>query len=167
MWKRKLSQSKDLLIFLDIDGVLNTTNSRITRYELRDENIRALKVLTDKLYKRGYIVKIVLSSTWRLGYDSEYERCSKQIQKLVTMLAKVDIEISGITPVYKDQPRDVEIKRYIRGYQLKNEDFVYIIMDDDTSIFDKKSLEEMNFYKVNERTGLTAKDVDKIVKMLG
>ena len=92
------------MVFLDIDGVLNTTNSRITKYEIRDENIKALKMLVEKLYKQGYVAKIVLSSTWRFGYDSELEKSSKQIQKLATKLAQVGLAIYDKTPVYKDHP---------------------------------------------------------------
>lgn len=167
MWKRKLCKVKDLLIFLDVDGVLNTTNSRITKYEIREENVKALGMLKDKLQRRGFAVKVVLSSTWRLGFDSDIEKCSKQIQRLVSMLGKVNIAIHDRTPVYKDQTRDVEIRRYIRGYQLKNEDFEYIILDDDASIFNEEALKGMYFYKVSEHTGLTAKDAEKIAKMFG
>lgn len=165
MWKRKSCKEKNLLVFLDVDGVLNTTNSRITKYEIREENVKALGMLKDKLQKRGFLVEVILSSTWRLGFDSDIEKCSKQMQRLVSMLGKVNLEIYDRTPIYKDQTRDVEINRYIRGYHLKNEDFEYIILDDDVSIFNKDALKKMNFYKVSERTGLTAKDVEKIVKM--
>lgn len=36
---------KNILIFLDIDGVLNTTNSHISKYEIHEENVNALKKL--------------------------------------------------------------------------------------------------------------------------
>lgn len=54
----------------------------------------------------------------------------------------------------------------IREYRLKKEDFTYIILDDDISIFDNAVLKEMNFYKVNQNTGLTIKDVEKILRMM-
>lgn len=165
MWRRKKHISKKVLIFLDIDGVLNTTNSRITKYEIRDENVSALAALQDRLERRGYSVKVILSSTWRLGFDSNMEQCSKQIQRLISKLNKVNIKIYDKTPVYKEKTRDVEIMRYIRGYQIKHEEFDYIILDDDFSIFDRDALKLMNFYKVNEHTGLTLKDTDKIVKI--
>lgn len=165
MWKRKTVIVKDLLIFLDVDGVLNTTNSRITKYEIRTENIKALGVLKDRLKKQGFSVKIVLSSTWRIGYDADFDKCSKQIKHLISKLVDFDMKIYDKTPVYKEQSRDVEIRRYIRGYQLKNEKFSYIILDDDSSVFDKETLKTMTFYKVNEHTGLTLTDVEKIAKI--
>ena len=169
MWERKKYQkkyqNKELLIFLDVDGVLNTTNSRITKYEIREENVSALGELQDKLVKRGYSVKVILSSTWRLGYDAVWEKCSPQMQKLLSRLEKVNIKLYDKTPIYKEQTRDVEIRRYLRGYQLEHEEFSYIILDDDVSIFQENVLEEMNFYKVNEHTGLTKKDADKLLKL--
>lgn len=166
MFKIKKRCIKDVLVFLDVDGVLNTTNSRISKYEVREENVNALGMLKDMLNNKGYVVKILLSSTWRLGYDKDYERCSPQVQNLITKLASVGVTIYDKTPIYKDKTRDVEITRYIKGYELKYDNFTYVILDDDTSVFDKGALEDMNFYKVDEHTGLLQKDVNKIVKML-
>ena len=166
MFKIKNHTNKDVLIFLDVDGVLNTTNSRFTKYEVKDSNVEALDMLVDMLITKGYIVKVVLSSTWRLGYDKDYKQCSPQVQNLRTKLASVGITIYDKTPIYKDKTRDVEITRYIKGYELKYDNFTYVILDDDTSVFDKGALEDMIFYKVDEHTGLLQKDVNKIVKKL-
>lgn len=166
MFKIKKRCIKDVLVFLDVDGVLNTTNSRISKYEVREENVNALGMLKDMLNNKGYVVKILLSSTWRLGYDKDYERCSPQVQNLITKLASVGVTIYDKTPIYKDKTRDVEITRYIKGYELKYDNFTYVILDDDTSVFNKDALRDMNFYKVSEKTGLVASDVNGIVKML-
>lgn len=166
MWKRKRCNNRDILIFLDIDGVLNTTNSFNTRYEICAENVKALKLLIVKLQKYGDAVKIVLTSTWRLGYDSNIEKCSPQIRKLLSKLALDEITIWDKTPIYKEKTRDVEIRRYLREYELKNSEFTYVILDDDISIFDEKELKVMKFYKVNQHTGLTVKDIDKVVKII-
>ena len=98
MLGRKKDTNKKVLIFLDVDGVLNTTNSRFTKYEVKERNVEALGMLVDMLDKKGYIVKVVLSSTWRLGYDKDYEQCSPQMQNLITKLASVDITIYDKTP---------------------------------------------------------------------
>ena len=45
MFKIKKRCIKDVLVFLDVDGVLNTTNSRISKYEVREENVNALGML--------------------------------------------------------------------------------------------------------------------------
>ena len=164
--QRKKYSGKDVLIFLDIDGVLNTSNSFNTKYEIFDTNVVAFGKLCAGLVKMGHTPKVILTSTWRLGFDSEHEKCSEQIKRLIAKLDVVGISIVGKTPVYKEKTRDMEIMRFIREYQLKEADFTYIILDDDISIFDKNVLNEMNFYKVNQNTGLTVKDVERILKMV-
>lgn len=164
MWKRKRCNNRSILIFLDIDGVLNTSNSFNTRYELCDDNIKALKTLIEKMQKHADDIKIVLTSTWRLGYDSNIEKCSPQIQKLLSKLRQVEITIWDKTPIYKERTRDVEIRQYLKRYELENTDFTYVILDDDVSVFDEKELKTMNFYKVNQHTGLTVRDIDKVMR---
>ena len=165
MFKRT-NYKKDILIFLDVDGVLNTTNSRVSLYEVKEANVNAFKNLVEKLEKKGYIAKIILSSTWRIGYEKELDRCLPQIKRLIMELEQAGFSIYDKTPFYNQQTRDVEIQRYILGYRLKKEDFAYIILDDDISVFDKEALKKMCFYRVNEKFGLTMTDVAKIMKLV-
>ena len=165
MFKRT-NYKKDILIFLDVDGVLNTTNSRVSLYEVKEANVNAFKNLVEKLEKKGYIAKIILSSTWRIGYEKELDRCLPQIKRLIMELEQAGLSIYDKTPFYNQQTRDVEIQRYILGYRLKKEDFAYIILDDDISVFDKEALKRMCFYRVNEKFGLTMTDVAKIMKLV-
>lgn len=153
---------KNVLIFLDVDGVLNTSNSFNTKYEICEENVVALGALVSHFEMHGQKCKVILTSTWRLGYDKEFVKCSEQVQRLITKLNEVGVRLEGRTPIYWNQPRDVEIMRYIREYQLSDEDFTYLILDDDVSEYDTEALREMNFYKVNQNTGLTMKDVERI-----
>lgn len=154
---------RNMLIFLDVDGVLNTSNSFNTKYELCGQNIAALGELVAHLEARGHKCKVILTSTWRLGYEKELEKCSEQVQRLILKLKEVGVGIEGRTPIYKNRTRDVEIMRYIREYELNDEDFTYIILDDDVSEYDAEALQGMNFYKVNQCTGLTMKDVGRIL----
>lgn len=158
---------KDLLIFLDIDGVLNTSDSFNTKYELHSNNLDALADLISSGKKKGFIGKVVLISTWRLGYVADYDKCSPQVKNLVNKLSERGIPILGKTPIYKDKTRDVEILRYIREYSLYNGSFTYITLDDDLSIYDRGKLGDINLYKVNQNTGLVKSDVAKIMKTFG
>lgn len=142
--------------------MLNTSNSFNTKYELCDQNVVALGALVARLEARGYKCKVILTSTWRLGYEKEYEKCSEQVQRLILKLKEVGVGIEGRTPIYRNRTRDVEIMRYIREYELHDEDFTYLILDDDVSEYDAEALQGMNFYKVNQNTGLTMKDVGRI-----
>lgn len=165
MWMKKRITEKDFLIFLDVDGVLNTFSSFNTKYEVCEENVILLGQLADRLSGHGYLPKIVLTSTWRLGFDKDYEKCSPQIQRLISKLAVYNLQIFDKTPIYNGKTRDMEVSRFIKGYQLEKSDFDYIILDDDDSIFDKEALKKLNFYKVNQNMGLSRTDIDKIVKM--
>ena len=71
-------------------------------YEVRDENVKFLGILRDMLEKKGYGVKIILSSTRRLVYDHSIDQCSPQIQKLVSKLTRVGISIYDKTPYIKN-----------------------------------------------------------------
>lgn len=160
----KKTKYRNLLIFLDIDGVLNTSNSFNTKYELYSNNLAVLEDLISLCREKGFIGKIVLTSTWRLGYDADYDKCSPQVKNLIDKLSERGITVLGKTPIYQDKPRDVEILRYIREYALSNHDFVYVTVDDDVSIYDSSKLQAINFYKVNQNTGLEKSDIKNILK---
>lgn len=155
-----------MLIFLDVDGVLNTSNSFDTKYELYENNVVAFGELVRRFEARGQKCTVILTSTWRLGYEKEFEKCSEQVQRLILKLGEVGVKIDGRTPIYKNQTRDVEIMRYIREYELRNEEYTYIVLDDDVTEFDAQALRGMNFYRVNQHTGLTMKDVEKIERQI-
>ena len=110
--------------------------------------------------------EVVLTSTWRLGYDADYDKCSPQVKRLIDKLSERGIHIVGKTPLYKNKTRDVEILRYIREYALSNSDFAYVTLDDDMSIFDKAKIRDINLYKVNQGTGLIRSDINKILSMV-
>ena len=132
------------IIFLDIDGVLN----QLQPYKIDKICIAALKQLIKSLS-----AKVVLSSSWRLGYSSIYDKCTPQIKMLLDYFPKGTI--IGVTKQLSS--RDEEIRDYIDKYNVDS----YIILDDDKSEF-KRPIEGL--YIVNHKTGLTDKDVRKILK---
>ena len=164
MFKNK--KCKNILIFLDIDGVLNTSSSFNTKYELHSNNLDVLADLISSGKKQCLIGKIVLTSTWRLGYDVDYSKCSPQVQNLIDKLSERGISVLGKTPLYQDKTRDAEISRYIREYALSNNDFTYVTLDDDMSIYDSSKLQDINFYKVNQKTGLVKSDIKSILSIV-
>lgn len=132
------------IIFLDIDGVLN----QLQPYKIDKICIAALKQLIKSLS-----AKVVLSSSWRLGYSSIYDKCTPQIKMLLDYLPRGIVV--GITKQLDS--RDAEISDYIARHNIDN----YVILDDDKSEF-KNNID--NLYIVNYKTGLTDKDVRKILK---
>ncbi len=103
-------------IFLDIDGVLNTSGG----YEFNDDCLahfeNAVRTLDD--------IKIVISSTWRLAFSlNEIRRLfSQDIQPLVI----------GLTPVHKGKviphERYYEVLAYLKRKDIK--DARWVAVDD-------------------------------------
>ena len=98
--------------------------------------------------------KIVLSSTWRFGYTHNFNYCTQQIQHLIKILDNFDLQIWSRTDE-SAKTRTEEIQFYLSKY---SDD--YIILDDDVSLFTSTN----NLYLVSYKTGLTSKDVKKILK---
>lgn len=134
-----------MIVFLDIDGVLNQLQK-----DYIDVNCVAnLAVLVHRLD-----AKIVLSSTWRFGYTHNFNYCTPQIQHLIKILDNFDLQIWSRTDE-SAKTRTEEIQFYLSKY---SDD--YIILDDDVSLFTSTN----NLYLVNCKTGLTSKDVRKLLR---
>lgn len=167
------------IIFLDIDGVLNSEKWYQERFDINLETypicefdpltIEQLNLLTDKTN-----AKIVISSTWRIG---------RTMDELKKLFKKVGIkgEIIGITPdlAFNDGhgvDRGNEIKRWIdinckRWYnKMFGEDDSekfnlesYVILDDNSDML----LEQKdNFVKTSWGDGLTALHTRKAITIL-
>ena len=144
------------IIFLDIDGVLNTISnwgSRPIEKRFTPECIAALNRITE--YTGA---KIVISSTWRniMGY---YE--------LSALLHSVGIEgeIIGKTPLVKlsGGPRGEEIERFLYEYRKSEFDVSsFVILDDDTDMGDL--MEHLVWCSPN--TGLTEGLADIAIRKL-
>lgn len=146
----------DKYIFLDVDGVLNTESTWKTPYQVLDNKVELLAELYQKTK-----AKIILTSTWRLGYDKEYEKCSKQIQNLIDILRRHNMELYGVTPILKGRTRDVEINRYLYLHHHDNP-VKYIILDDDISLFKDTNC----LLKVNCKLGLTKENINLAQKKI-
>lgn len=135
-----------MIIFLDIDGVLNQLQGN---YYIDDKCVEQLSILVKKLNAR-----IVLTSTWRLGFAHSINYCSPQIVKLRQRLQSKGVDIYSRTGVANNRADEV------RQYLLRDSD-KFLVLDDDKSLFDGKL---QNLYTVNAKTGLTSKDVKKILR---
>ena len=135
------------IIFLDIDGVMNSTEDRFsTELENKDYWIR-LKRLTDETNSA-----IVLSSSWRI-----IERLTNLVKE---KLKKYNIKYIDRTPYLSG--RGNEIKTWLESTDVKIDKFV--IIDDEVS--DIIDLFPNNVVKTDMEKGLQDKDVDKAVKIL-
>lgn len=133
-----------MIIFLDIDGVLN----QLQEWHIDKACVARLGKICNKTK-----AKIVLISTWRFGYFHNYSMCTPQVKKLLDVFEDNHIEIQGRTKDLGD--RQKEIEDYINRRGISE----YIILDDDKSLYNSIK----NLYIVNEKTGLTDRDVKEIL----
>lgn len=163
------------VIFLDIDGVLNSEklakhlyNKGIKChgddgvYNFIDENV------VNKLaqFCKTYDIKIVISSSWRHFYFDDTikfikEKRNKKLHSLIPY-------IIGQTPrLYKEKEngsseqlcRGDEIQDYINIYHIEN----YVILDDDSDMLDSQ-LE--HFIQTDYKDGLLDRHFEQIKKLL-
>lgn len=163
------------VVFLDIDGVLNSAiyfesrkfmseeekmnelpdipRSRIYLNELDAKAIEHLNTIVKEVPN----VEFILSSTWRRGHTSE------QITKLMKHKGFVGI-IKHSTPVHDEEycVRGNEIYHWLECNR-PSEFFNYVIVDDDS---DMLLHQKNNFLHVDRYAGLTYNHAYKIVRFL-
>lgn len=141
------------ILFLDIDGVLNSVRSAIAfdgypypnRYEEKFDEVAVQLIRT--LCNNTKAV-IVLSSTWRHGLD------------LVAFGNKMKLPIIDKTPVTKlSGYRGEEIAMWLKGKQIEK----YAIVDDDSDML-KEQLPY--FVKVNHMNGLSYENYNQLLELL-
>ena len=150
------------VIFLDIDGVLNSDEyvEKVKKSDIqgieRDIDIEKVKLLKRAIDGTG--AKVVLRSTWRYTKNARY---------LKELLANYGIRVDS-TPYIQDK-RGLEIKKWLSENQGV-EDF--LIIDDE--IFDsfdeglmKKLVKISNGNGRSLGEGLLPKDVNEIIERLG
>lgn len=150
------------VIFLDVDGVLNSDDyfDKIENLNIEgienDIDVEKIKLLKEAVKQTG--AKVVLSSSWR------YTRKAKELREL---LLNYGIYVDA-TP-FLENKRGIEIKEWIKSHN-DIEDF--IILDDE--IFDsydeelmKKLIKISNCNGRGFGEGLQQKDIDEIIQRLG
>lgn len=134
------------VIFLDVDGVLNSVESKL---KLADSNFANLKILVD-----WFDADIVLSSTWR-KIQRDYDIINKELTE------KVGVSLSGKTGVdYEHWHRGKEILNFIKDH---NEIKDYIVIDDDSYDINPY-IKKYHFIHTNNFVGLTEDDVKSFIK---
>ena len=176
------------ILFLDIDGVLNS--EEYAKWCYTDDGKQYLAeggdIFVDRnavnLIKRlcdEYDVRIVISSSWR---DISLSATIKSFEEYKDLKC-LNKYIVGITPKYHSENliRGDEINDFynnIRHFNLRNYDkfydrkyfsnknftnVLYCIVDDDT---DMLRFQECHFIKIDNRTGITEKDINKVKHIL-
>ena len=156
------------LIFLDIDGVLNNTKDvKKYRFFLKGER-RVLidiepffyfKRLLQEIEKEKLEVRIVISSSWRLGTTAS------DWKKLFKHYFNDENIILGRT-LHLECDRGLEILNFLQMIDEEKETVEdYVVVDDDIEdIIDYVG--KKGIVKTSIKRGLTNKDVRKIIRKL-
>eukprot|EP00801_Mesodinium_rubrum_P005326 Mrub_05329.p1 GENE.Mrub_05329~~Mrub_05329.p1 ORF type:complete len:190 (+),score=50.04 Mrub_05329:246-815(+) len=161
------------VVFLDCDGVLNTTKILSRNFESHDSNVifypedleatplskeclSNLKVLLDKTNS-----KIVLTTYWRVDEDNK--------KMLLYYLKEMGMGSEYILGQTKDlatmhsDDRGLEVKEYLKEHpDVKR----YVIVDDQNENHFLKHGYQQYFVHCNVDNGLTADDVKKGIEIL-
>lgn len=133
------------VIFLDIDGVLNTNSDR----EISNDK---LKLLSELVSKTG--ADVVLSSSWRYGWNKpELNQPGTRIYRLKQLLKNNGIVIKDTIGL--DLTKYIQIKNYLNTNMISN----YIVLDDEL-------IDTANLVKTNGDVGLTQSDCQKASQLL-
>ncbi len=147
-------------VFFDIDGVLNCEKDWHQQHFTINQNCFAVfKEFLEYVHKQaGIPPKLIICSTWRAGFDNKDRENADAGSLLETVFQEADLFISGATPV-SNKTRQEEIEYYIRRNNVEQ----YLIIDDDTSLYNDKT--KINLYVPDYKTGLTAKDLKNLKKL--
>jgi uncharacterized protein YihD (DUF1040 family) len=161
MWYKIAKKSPNMLLFLDIDGVLNKYPkyddseikkdiSKLTNY-IDSDCVARLNEIVDL-----FNPTIILSSYWRRAGKLE------DIQKILEskgFKGKLSDKTPEVGKEHKE--RYEQIEKVLKEYKPD----IYIILDD--SILDENpEFEDPNWIRTDRKTGLSHNDVDKIIKII-
>jgi len=161
------------LIFLDVDGVLNSQESRQAA-DGSAQRIQTLCLAHDRsgvdhelLQHLLYVVRrtraaIVLSSTWRLHDDKRKD--------LTTELEKLNIKVLGATPDLEQMgagDRVDEIQSWLKEAKARGERFEHWIAIDDLDLLAmNEKMKPEHFVRTSDATGLTMALAEEAVAKL-
>ena len=160
------------VIFLDIDGVLNsnfwndTHQREISDGTLVDEE--KVKILATLVNRTG--AKIILHSGWRFWFDAKLKPLRVEAERLVERLAKEGLSLDGLTPDLTTE----EIRRTKKFSLVKADEILaWLKLHDDVDgwiVLDDLELHncqvELHQVKTDQRIGLTVDDVKLAEKIL-
>ena len=147
------------IIFLDVDGVLNSINKLIEVYKLTGKPHSCYDYPFDDncLEYLKYIVEetdsyLVITSTWRKDEEG--------IEILLNKLREFDLDkrVIGYTPILGTK-RFYEIKEYL---DTLNEEVNFIILDDDSDMLEFSK----NLIKTTTQVGLTKEQSEQAILKL-
>ena len=153
------------VIFLDIDGVLNTSYTKYRDEVLDDFRLDYLAKIVNKTR-----AKIVLTSTWRYNLSKSFfsfKAYNNSAKRLIELLKERDLKISALLPDAPNNRRAEDIAEFIKKHKVTH----FVILDDELFNYESLKLSEhllrTSFYEDNELdAGITQKMIRQAVQIL-
>ena len=149
------------VIFLDIDGVLNTESYREDpKVDYFEELISEVHMSWLEHLVKETDAKIVLSSTWREYWDCGDIQSDRFGEYINNLFEKYGLKIFDKTPELKDRDREINEWLKLHHEQIEN----YVILDD----FDFEWSESNAKYlvKTEDDVGFDEKAAEKAIRIL-
>lgn len=119
------------IVFLDIDGVLNTSYTKETFQGYTGIDNTCIQSFSEFVKKANEIEKteVVLTSSWRLGENKDGNTVMDGYQYIYDTLESVGITLFDVTPVCVNEGRGAEITKWL--YDHKDLNITgYVVLDD-------------------------------------
>lgn len=152
------------VVFLDIDGVLNTGKSADGRYAEWEK----VKILST-LIKRSRAA-VILHSGWRFWMTEEMVPLNREAEGLLDLLNMAGLVLSGKTPDFStEEIRKSKKFSLVKGTEIRQwllehpETTHYVVLDD---LLLKDEIIRSHQVLVDGNKGLTERDVEEALRIL-
>ena len=150
------------VIFLDIDGVLNSWQYDHLYRTVIDGNIDETRLVLLKYLVEKSNAKIILSSSWRKQWNKDTSLCDSIGIELENIFSKYQLSIFDKTPELPNNNRAEEIKMWLN----QNKAVTHFVIIDDMRF----GWSELQAYLVNTNyrigRGLEEKHINEAIRIL-
>lgn len=150
------------IIFLDIDGVLNSAIYDRQR-SIQDGNIDVTRLALIKELVDKTDAKIVLSSSWRIHWQKDYQKCDIEGRELIDTFAGSGLEIYDKTPHISYLERGDEIRNWL----LEHTDVESFVIFDDYAFGWNELSENLCLTNYRIERGIEKEHIQKALEILG
>ncbi len=160
------------VVFLDIDGVLNS-NFWFENNEKELSNGTLIDIEKIKLFSllvKTTNAKIILHSGWRFWFNTDLQPLRVEAEKLVEMLKSEGLKLDGLTPdLTTDEIRETKKFSLVKAAEIllwlsENKEVKNWVVLDDLDLHNEE-IEKMQI-KTDPTIGLSLEDIKKAEKML-
>ena len=148
-------------IFFDVDGVLNSESDwKKSKFSINKNCMENFSSFINILKKRDKTPHLVICSTWRQGMNNFNDKAENSKSLIDEIFSRYNLKIEDATPITANKSRQDEIEWYIKKHNITS----YIVIDDDPKLYPNQR--NINLYIPDYHTGLTKKDIKRIIKQL-